>query len=252
MKHLGIFFILWAAMLPVLHAQRDTTLDRGLYPGKGDLGITVNVTGMISNISAAPRADLRGVNTLLLRYVINDQWTFRGGLAPYIFNYKENRTDSVGKDLVEFDSTARRADISFRPGMEYHFTGSRRLDPYAALDIEFGLVGRYHAASATNITDTTGTARFTRTVTEDGGISFGAKLSAGMNYYVSRKLFVGVEYGMGVSYLSSGGDRQEVYRSEPVSGSATTVRDLSSRRTNDLGFVVDPTVQITFGYYFSL
>lgn len=252
MKHLGIFFILWAAVLPGLRAQSDTTLDRGVYPETGDLGVTVNVTGLISNIAVAPRADLRGVNTLLLRYVINDQWTFRGGLAPFIFNYKENRTDSVGKDLVEFDSTARRTDISFRPGMEYHFAGGRRLDPYVALDIEFGLVGRFHAGAVTNITDTTGTARFTRTITEDGGVSFGAKLSAGMNYYVSRKLFVGVEYGMGVSYLSSGGDRQEVFRSEPVSGSATTVRDLSSRRINDLDLVVDPTVQITFGYYFSL
>jgi len=252
MKNLSAFLIGLLVMISALHAQQDSTLDRSLYPVAGDLGVTVNIAGVISNITAAPRHDLLNASTLLLRYKINDQWTFRGGLAPVIFNYKESRTDSAGKDLVEFDSTARRANISFRPGIEYHFTGSRRLDPYAALDGELGLVGRFHSGAVTNVTDTTGTARFTRTITEDGGFSLGAKLSAGMNYYISKKLFVGVEYGMGVSYLSSGGDRQDVLRSEPVSGSASTVRNLSSRRTNDLNFFVDPTVQITFGYFFSL
>lgn len=251
MKHLSISLILLCISLPALYSQ-DSLVNTQFYPQQKDLGITLNLSGAISNITGNTNKDLQNASTFLMRYKVNDQWTFRVGIAPVIYNYRRLQTDSIGKDLVEFDSTARRSSVSIRPGIEYHVTGTKRLDPYMAFDAEFGAVGRFKAGSSTNTTDTTGTGRLTRTITEDGGYAFGAKLSAGMNYYVSRKLFFGLEYGMGLAYLSSGGDRQAVTRFEPVSGTATTVRKLGSARTNDLDFLVDPTVQITFGYFFSL
>lgn len=222
------------------------------FPSQGDLGVTVNVNGLISNIAAEPRTDLRGINTLLMRYNYNDRLTFRVGLAPSIVNYRVQSTDSVGKDLVEFDSTARRASFSIRPGLELHFNGTKRLDPYIALDAEAGVVGKFSAGSVTNVQDTTGTAKFTRTITEDGGFSLGGKVSVGMNYFVAKKLALGLEYGMGISYIASGGDRQDVLQSEPVSGTPSTDSNLSSTRVNDLNFFVDPTVSFTVSYFFSL
>jgi len=71
-----------------------------------------------------------------------------------------------------------------------------------------------------------------------------------MNYFISPKVAVGVEYGLGLRSLHTGGDRQDVLQSEPVSGSATTVRNLSSARVADTSFFVDPMVRITFSYFF--
>ncbi|MCO4805698.1 MAG: hypothetical protein KC456_03815 [Flavobacteriales bacterium] len=229
-----------------------STTEKEFLPSAKDLGITVNVNGLVSNITTSPRQDLRGENTLLFRYVINDNMTFRMGLAPTIYSARFLNTDSVGKDLVEFDSTARQSAFSIRPGLEFHFKGSKRLDPYLAIDGEAGVVGQFSAGATTNISDTTGTSKYNRTVTEAGGFSFGAKASVGFNYFVAKRLSAGLEYGMGIHYLATGGDRQEVLQIDPTSGSATTTRQLSSTRVVNTQFFVDPRVQFTLSYFFSL
>jgi hypothetical protein len=229
-----------------------STPEKKFLPSAKDLGVTVNVGGLVSNITTTPRQDLRGENTLLFRYVINDNMTFRMGLAPTIYSARFLNTDSVGKDLVEFDSTARQSAFSIRPGVEFHFKGSKRLDPYVAIDGEAGIVGKFSAGATTNISDTTGTSKYTRTITEAGGFSFGAKTSVGFNYFIAPRLSAGLEYGMGIHYLATGGDRQEVLQIDPTSGSATTVRQLSSTRIVNTQFFVDPNVQFTLSYFFSL
>ena len=222
-----------------------------LLPEAKDWGVTVNVNGLIQNISLQPRQDLLNNSTALIRYVKDEKWTIRFGLAPHLYRYSVSTTDSVSKDLVGFDSTASRSIMGFRPGVEYHFRGSNRLDPYVALDADFGVVGGLTIGSVTNVTDTTGTSRLSRTITEDGGFSIGAKLSAGMSFFLTKGLFVGMEYGLGIQNVVSGGDRQEVVQFEPISGANTTTRNLSSQRVNDLNVFVDPIAMITIGYFFS-
>jgi hypothetical protein len=227
-------------------------VSREYLPDAKDFGITVNMTGVITNISLNNRMDLRGATMMIVRYNINDNMTFRLGLAPSIMNARTNNTDSVGKDLVQFDSTAKQSSISFRPGVEFHLNGTKRLDPYIAVDGEFGVIGKFSAGSVTNITDTTGTAKITRTITENGGFAFGAKLSLGMNYFVAKRVAFGLEYGLGIGSLITGGDRQEVLQTDPVSGSASTTRILSSARSTNTMMFIDPMVQLTFSYFFGL
>jgi len=221
-------------------------------PDSKDLGISLNVSGLIMNINSVPRQDLRGQSSILVRYVINDHLTFRTGIAPTVSSYRIASTDSVAKDLVEFDSTARQSAFSIRPGLEYHFKGTKRLDPYAALDIEAGIIGGLKAGSNRDISDTTGTSTYKRTITEAGGFALGAKVSFGFNYFVVKRLALGLEYGMGINYSATGGDRQEVLQIEPTSGTATTQRQLSSARVFNTNVFVDPMAQFTLSYFFSL
>ena len=252
-KMKALLTILFVSFCTIIIAQTESSSELSpMIPDTGDLGVTVNVTGLISNISINPRQDLRAQNALMLRYVINDHFTFRTGIAPRVMNYRVTSTDSVGKDLVEFDSTARQSSISIRPGLEYHFTGTRRLDPYLALDAEMGLIGGFKAGSNTKVSDTTGTSTFKRTITDDGGFGLGAKLSLGFNYFAAKRLALGLEYGMGIAYTATGGDRQEVLQIDPTSGTASTQRVLSSSRVFDTQVLVDPTVQFTLSYFFSL
>tara|TARA_B110000046_G_scaffold102076_1_gene109713 strand:+ start:476 stop:1237 length:762 start_codon:yes stop_codon:yes gene_type:complete len=244
-------------ILPFIVAQAQDSIQNQSVPPQynanaGDLGVTVNITGLINNISSVPRKDLRAQNSLVVRYVINDNLTFRTGIAPRVVGYRVSSTDSVGKDLVEFDSTARQSSFSIRPGIEYHFLGTKRLDPYAALDAEFGVIGWFNAGSNTNISDTTGTSKYKRTITEAGGFGLGAKLSLGFNYFVAKRLALGLEYGMGLAYTATGGDKQEVLQIDPTSGSASTQRQLSSTRVFDTQLFVDPMAQFTLSYFFSL
>ncbi len=250
MKKLLTIFLLSFCVLNGSFAQESNDSISIYYPEDKDFGVTVNVSGLINSISLGPNRDLVNSNSLLLRYKHNQNITYRLGIAPNVYRYREQRTDSIGKDLVEFDSTASQSKVSFRPGVEFHLRGTKRLDPYVAVDAEFGVIGKMNSNSTSNVSDTTGTSRIVRTITEDGGFTVGAKLSLGMNYYFAQKLFFGVEYGLGLSNIITGGDRQEVAQFEPVSGANVITRDLSSTRTSNLNFIVDPMVQITFGYFF--
>ena len=220
------------------------------FPNNKDFGVTMNVTGLINSITVLPNQDLLNSNSLLLRYKQSERITYRLGIAPNIYRFNQQSTDSIGKDLVEFDSTASRSMISFRPGAEFHLQGTKRLDPYVAVDAELGVIGKTNIGSTSNVTDTTGTSRVVRTITEDGGFVLGARATVGMNYFFAEKMFFGLEYGLGLSNIVAGGDRQEVVQFEPLSGSNSITRDLSSTRSSNLNFYVDPRVQITFGYFF--
>ncbi|MEX2597583.1 MAG: hypothetical protein WEC59_11695 [Salibacteraceae bacterium] len=238
-------------------AQSDELTDkskslRSFKPMPGDLGVMVNVEGLISNISMNPGRDLLNNASFFLRYTQSENITFRIGFAPQINRTNVMSTDSIGKDLVEFDSTYSQANFSVRPGVEFHLNGTKRLDPYFAIDAELGLIGKTNIGSVSQTTDTTGTSRMVRTITEAGGYALGAKLSFGMNYFVAPKLFLGMEYGLGITNYVTGGDRQEVVQIEPVSGANTTIRDLSSTRSNNFNFYVDPMVRLTVGYFFGL
>ena len=251
MKKLSLLFIASSISLFSI-AQTDLTASNSeFFPKQGDFGIMGNVSGLISTIQASPRTDLRNESAFTFRYVQNEKLVFRFGLAPNIARYSAVSTDSIGKDLVNFDSTASRSSISFKPGIEYHFVGTKRLDPYMAFDLEFGLVGGLNIGSSTDITDTTGTSILTKTITEDGGFGVGTKLSFGLNYFITKKLFFGAEYGLGFRSITSGGDRQEVEQFQPVSGSSQTTRILSSNRVTTSDFFVDPRIQLTIGYFFS-
>ncbi|MEZ4722662.1 MAG: hypothetical protein R2813_12375 [Flavobacteriales bacterium] len=237
-----------------IKAQDSTALaePREFMPDAKDIGVTANVTGLISNFTGNTRTDLRGVSMALIRYNINDRLTFRVGLAPSVMSIHSSSTDSAGKDLIEYDSTAKQSAFSIRPGVEFHFNGTKRLDPYIALDAEFGIIGQFRAGVVTKTTDTTGTALVNRTITEAGGFGYGAKLSFGMNYFVAKRLALGMEYGLGVQSLVTGGDKQDVTQIDPVSGASSTVRVLSSTRSTNTGLYVDPTAMITLSYFFSL
>ncbi|GAB4381737.1 MAG: hypothetical protein Kow0075_13530 [Salibacteraceae bacterium] len=234
----------------VTESGTDEANTGGNYFSAGQFGVTFNASGLVAAMRFANRTDLIGNAVLTGRYVYNDRLIFRVGLAPKVYAYNETRSDSVGKDLVQFDTNSRQAMFSILPGIEYHINTGNRLDPYVGIELEAGLVGTRRAGSVRNFSDTTGTARYTRTVTEAGGFSIGARLFTGMNFFIAKGFAFGFEYGVGLRNITTGGDRQEVLQSEPVSGTSSVQRDLSSGRVSQTYFMVDPAVQFTLSYYF--
>lgn len=255
----GTFLLLFSLVTLAQTAQGDGTMVKEgsanvetspFFPKSGDFGVMLNVNGLINAISLNSPSDNLGNNSLVLRYTKSPKLTYRLGLAPSVYRNRSLSTDSINTNLVEFDSTISRSQFSIQPGVEFHLKGTKRLDPYAVLQTELGLVGKTNINSIMDVTDTTGTSRTLRTITEDGGYTIGGGIRFGANYFVSQHLFLGVEYGIGANVMVSGGDRQEVIQVEPVSGSNTTTRILSSARTTDVNFGVGQAVQITLGYFF--
>jgi hypothetical protein len=246
----GVFAQTDISNQPSAMEEVSTSETSPYFPQAGDFGVLLNVNGLINAINLNTPASVLGNNSLVLRYTKSPQVTYRLGLAPSIYRNRARSTDSINTTLVEFDSTASRSQFSIQPGVEFHLKGTKRLDPYAVLQADFGLIGRMNINSITDVTDTTGTSRTLRTITEDGGYAIGGGIRLGANYFLSQNFFLGLEYGIGANALISGGDRQEVIQVEPVSGSNTTTRVLSSARNSGVDFGVGQAVQITIGYFF--
>lgn len=112
-----------------------------------------------------------------------------GSAMTYSERFYEN-ADGTGKEgTLEINRMAWTAQI----GAEYHFLGTQKLDPYAALGINFG--GGSSKAVGTMYDGTA----FNENVSYEGegGYSMiGAALGLGMDFYFVENIYIGAELGI--------------------------------------------------------
>jgi hypothetical protein len=219
---------------------------------KGDFGFVLNMTGLINNINLAPVKDGAGNDQILFKYFLEEDIALRAGLGLRSWNNKWSTVDSVAATQVHWDSTYKKFDFYFAPGIEKHFKTVKKLDTYIGTSLEIGKLGRAKMHSLKTTTDTLGSA--TKEITADITGNYSAYLNfiAGFNYFISKKLTIGAEYMFGYGIATSGGDVIRVTIDTPVSGSKTIKRELSSDIVKSSGFRLAPTASITISYYFSL
>lgn len=234
-----------------LFAQ-DANNDIILKPLKKDIGFSFNLTGLINNVALSSMTDNNGNDAIILRQYINDDLAFRLGLGIKIASDKWSTVDSVGSELVEWDSTFKKVDIYVAPGIEKHFLSAARLDPYVGMDIRFGKLGKSTMTSDKATTDTLGTGTLEIDRTLAGGISMGLNLIAGFNYFFSHKICIGAEYSWGFMTSSNGGDWRTTIIDTPAdSPVSTTTNTIGSNILSTTGFAFGSTAGITLSYFFT-
>ncbi|WP_107038226.1 outer membrane beta-barrel protein [Brumimicrobium mesophilum] len=138
------------------------------------------------------------------------------GVSPmsYTERFYENTDGSGQEGTLEINRMAWNIQV----GAEYHFLGTQKLDPYAALGINLGGGNR----------EVTGTMydgmEFNEDVsfTGEGSYSlFGATLGLGMDFYFAENLYVGAELGLGINAFNYK-DSEET-NSFTAGGATTTV-----------------------------
>ncbi len=129
----------------------------------------------------------------------------------------------------ELQNVTKTSSFTINPGFEKHFTGTDRLSPYLGFEIYFSrskstftkdtLVEGNFASGVRY--DTVGTSQTysapwtTFSLTEKSGSkTFGVNLIAGMDYYFTKNLSLGVEFGFG--FYST---KYDDFESEYVDGS---------------------------------
>lgn len=245
------FFILSLAILSNgLIAQEDT-----LKGQKGDWGISINISGIINNITLQNQKDGAGNYVIFGRKYIKNDMAIRLGFNVAYNNQKWNSEDSIvigsgSTALRQIDSTVSRFDFSISGGYEKHFGSTKRLDPYFAGVMTIGRIGNTETNANTNIKDLTGTDKTQHIIQEDGGFYFGLGGVAGFNYFIAPKFSLGAEFGYFYSYSKTGGDYNESVVNTPVSGSqsSTFSRGINEQSTNSLN--VNSTASIMLSYFF--
>ena len=213
----SIAFILFST---ILFAQQPDTLK----PVKGDIGLSLGISGLINNVVVQSLGDPNGNLMLFGRYYIKNDMALRLGLALDYSNQNFFAEDSVSipsgnRALQELDSTVSQFSYTINMGIEKHLGNSKRLDPYILGDLLIGRIGSTNTDSKTEITDVTGTYKEQVILREDGGHFFGLTVGAGFNFFFSKKMSLGIEFGYAFTYTKTGGDYSYSQVITPVSGS---------------------------------
>ena len=95
----------------------------------GDWGVGFNITGLIQNISLSP-VNSDAQPALQIRKFVDDRWAVRLELGVSAQNYSRTLVDSVDNFRRTYDSTFSQTRFYIAPSVEYHFEGTKRLDPY--------------------------------------------------------------------------------------------------------------------------
>ena len=94
-------------------------------------------------------------------------------------------------------------EIGLRPGIEKHFVGTDRLSPYIGAELDFAKKFSTLKADSMLTDDVTPPTKYDlytiKTTGKDGFLRVGVNLVAGFDYFFAKKLYIGAEFGFGVS-----------------------------------------------------
>jgi hypothetical protein len=176
------------------------------------------------------------INYLRLRKFVSEQNAVRLGFSLGVRNQ------------TPFENTSQSSfDINLRPGYEHHFAGTERLSPYIGFDVDIAIKSSSYSDDRTSAQnpgpgpyskisgawDTNGTERgFTR---------FGANFLIGVDYYIIKRLYLGVEFGYGFQLINSSDitvtPRSVSSTATPIKGGSTFQIGPNYNSAIRLGFV---------------
>lgn len=184
-------------------------------PSKGDYGFSMDIAGLFLTFATGKTDAITGNQNLLLRYMLTDNIQARLGLGINSINNKNSNSDSlaffsgyVGANQVysAAEGTTKRFDVYLAPGIEKHFAGGDKVDPYFGAEIVIGMVGKTTLDSTNEAASDLYARSYALDQETEGGFGFGINLVAGFNYFFARKIALGAEVSWGFNTLTSGGD----------------------------------------------
>jgi hypothetical protein len=184
-------------------AQDDSSSE--YKPKKGTITTEVGLVGGLNNANFNLNE-----GTAKFRYFFKDAIAFRLGLGIASQSTTNSNPQTavppatpvpITTDVTKFSSKL------FSLGVEKHFKGSDRLSTYAGFDLLLGFVGSSAESSTDNGTfaNLSGATDIVsgRPVNRSGS-EFGVRITTGADYYIVKKVYLGVE--LGLSYISSSSD----------------------------------------------
>ena len=131
-------------------------------------------------------------------------------------NITQQQDDATG--TLELKDKFNDFSITLRPGIEKHFAGTKRLSPYIGGELIIGW-----QTSTDKFENQNGSAIETFEIKNgsiNDGISFGLGALAGVDYYIAKKLYLGLELNYSLIYFS-----QATRKSTAFDGTVTETKN---------------------------
>ncbi|SFB22142.1 Outer membrane protein beta-barrel domain-containing protein [Flavobacterium swingsii] len=159
------------------NAQEGTTTSE-YKPTKGTVTTEVSLTGGLN--AANFNLNDGGVK---FRYFLKDDLGLRLGLGIH----NDKNEDVIGVTPGMSTETEKNSNLSLKLGAEKHFAGSERLSTYAGADLVI-------AFGKETFDDVQENGDYDKFEQKNGG--FGVNVFTGADYYITKKVFLGVEAGL--------------------------------------------------------
>lgn len=164
-------------------------------------------SGITTDVSFSPfnsGDQLIKIESLNIRYFMNPNIALRLGLQADYYHDKYDNEKAGTNNLVVGSSTFL---FGILPGIEYHFEGTKRLSPYIGAEVYYYNFSS-HAKAESNGTEfyrIKGATDAVESSFENRAFNeFGLGAGAGFDYYFSKNIFIGAEFGYGFSYYIYG------------------------------------------------
>lgn len=167
--------------------QAVSAQDNDSYkPTEGTVTTEVSLIGGLNNANFA-----LNTGALKFRYFLKEDLGLRLGFAT-----NSNKETSINNNNPNNVKTTidKNSNFTLNLGVEKHFAGSNRLSTYGGADLLLNIEGASSEETANNFSKTVEGASAGG---KFGGTSFGVRLFTGADYYIAKKVFLGVEAGIG-------------------------------------------------------
>lgn len=197
-------------------------------PVAGDVTTEFGLTGGINNTDFKLND---GAALLRFRYFNKEKVAYRLGFNVSTVN---DKTNAYGANAEKGTFTKKATEVLINLGIEKHFTGTDRLSPYVGGDILFGTGSKNETAENTTDKGATYTKDTFKETKGPGYVAFGLRGVVGADYYIAKRMYLGVEAGLGLLYQKEG-------KTKTVSTAAgvTTTTESKSAGSN---FEIKPSV----------
>jgi hypothetical protein len=168
-------------------------------PVAGDVTTEFGLTGGINNTDFKLND---GAALLRFRYFNKEKVAYRLGFNVSSTN---DKTNAYGADANQKGTFTQKAtNVLNNLGIEKHFTGTDRLSPYVGGDILFGTGSRTETSENTINKGVSYTKDIFNETKGPGYVSFGLRGVVGADYYIAKRMYLGVEAGLGLVYEKEG------------------------------------------------
>lgn len=223
-------------MAAVLAGAISASAQDSFKPEAGDFSLELNYTpGVLSgnNSSAGfklPEYGLKG------RLFVGDRFAVKLNLG-FSTNSTNDKTYITNPDnsVTTTEDISGRTSFSIMPGIEYHFGNYKRVSPYVGAAVGINVGNRVSRDVTGNVSSKTVSPTF----------GFAVQAAAGVDVYICKGLYAGLEMGLGYGLDKTGRGKTS---SVDNTGATTESQGNSDSITSSFGFFATPSIRV--GWFF--
>jgi hypothetical protein len=177
------------------------------------------------------------ISSIRSRYFLKDNLAFRTG----IFLGGTSNPSYSEINNIELVNSSRSFNFNIRPGIEKHFNGTDRLSPYYGGELSF--TNKKDVTSNQSVWLSNADEIKTQKNISSNSI-YGLNIFSGADFYITDKIFLGVEIGFGLQYDGRG--RTSVKWRNPENNSESNSKEIGNTSSFQWGPNYQGTIRLGY------